>query len=92
MKGIGPNKLGVSKAPVKQPPVKQVREIFRKGINAVSSSNLGDKMFPKLKMNKDLTLANKRSKPEVSKNPLEDLKKEHFATALPTVSKKHCNK
>lgn len=23
MKGIGPNKLGVSKAPVKQPPVKQ---------------------------------------------------------------------
>ena len=90
MKGIGPNNLGAPKAPVKQPPAKQVREAFRKGINVVSSSNLGDKMFPKLYANKELDLVNKRPKPKVNENPLEELKKKHFGKA--TVSKKHCNK
>ena len=81
-KGIGPNNLGVSKAPVKQ-----VEDVLRKGINIVSSSNLGDKIFPKRKMKAELTLANKKEKPKVSENPLEEFKKEHFAKALPSVHK-----
>jgi hypothetical protein len=38
MKGIGPNKLGVSKAPVKQPPVKQTTKA--KKLKRLESENI----------------------------------------------------